>query len=111
MIEDFIEGLKKEFGIGGIQTGDKEISEFAHTIYKGVRGGEVRNCVQITTFKFIKSIKPEISIKEMMEGVAVIESIIETVFCMLVKEGVLTKVEGKDKIVMHWEKKVKGRIK
>ena len=109
MIEDFIEGLKKEFGIGGMQTGGKEISEFVHTIYTGIKGGEVRNCVQRTAFKFIKSIKPDIPKAEMMKGVTVIESIVETVFCMMVSEGVLTKIEseGEDKIVIHWEKKNK----
>jgi len=105
MIEDFIEELKKKFGVGGIKTGDEEIHKFVHSIYNGIKGGEVRNCVQIATFKFIKSIKPGISEVEMVKGVAVIESIIETVFCMLIKEGVLTKMESEGKIVMHWEEK------
>jgi len=107
MIEDLIDELKKKFGVGGIQTGDKEIHEFVDTIYKGIGGGEIRNCVQVFASKFIKSIKPEISKVEMMKGVVVIESIVETVFCMMVKGGVLTKVESKDgeKIVMHWEEK------
>lgn len=105
MIEDFIEELKKKFGVGGVQTGDKEIHEFVHTIYKGIKGGEVRNCVQMATFKFIKSIKPDISEVEMEKGVVVVESIIEAVFCMMISGGVLTKVESEDKIVMHWEEK------
>jgi len=105
MIVDFIEELKKKFGVGGMKTGDKEIHEFVHAIYKGIKGGEVRNCVQMATFKFIESIKPDISRGEMVKGVSVIESIIETVFCMMVSEGVLTKMESKDKdkIVMYWE--------
>lgn len=107
MIEDFIEGLKKEFKVGGMSTGDEGIHEFVHTVYNGIKGGDVRNCVQISAVKFIKSIKPDISRVEMMKGIAVIESIVETVFCMLVKGGVLTKVESKGggKIVMHWEGK------
>lgn len=108
MIEDFIEELKKKFGVEGMKTGDEEIHKFVHTIYNGIKGGEVRNCVQMTAFKFIKGIKPDISRREMMKGVSVIESIIETVFCMLVSEGVLTKVESGDKIVIHWEKKRVG---
>ena len=112
MIEDFIEELKKKFEGEEMpnwlhQTGKKDILEFVHTIYNGVKGGVVRDCVQMATLKFIKSIKPDISEIEMVKGILVIESIIEAVFCMLVSEGVLTKVEseGKDKIVMHWEKK------
>jgi len=110
MIEDFIEGLKEEFGFGGMPTGHEEISEFVQAIYKGIKRGEVKNCVQIAAFKFIKSLKPDIPRGEMQKGILVIESIIETVFCMLVSEGVLTKVEseGGDKIVMHWEKKRVG---
>ncbi|MBA7547827.1 hypothetical protein ES705_40265 [subsurface metagenome] len=110
MIEDFIDELKKEFGVEGMPTGHKEIHEFVHTIYTGIKGGEVRNCVQMAVFKFIKSIKPDIPKEEMVKGVTVIESIIETVFCMLVSEGVLTKVksESGDKIVIHWEKKGVG---
>lgn len=108
MIEDFIEGLKEEFGFGEMPTGHKEINEFVHTIYTGIKGGKVRDCVQMTAFKFIKGIKPDIPRREMMKGVLVIESIIETVFCMLVSEGVLTKVESGDKIVIHWEKKRVG---
>lgn len=105
MIEDFIEGLKKKFKIEGTSTGDKEIHEFVNNIYNRLKGGEIRNCVQVFAFKFIKSIKPEISKGEMMKGIMVIESIVETVFCMMVEEGVLTKMESKDgdKIVMHWE--------
>jgi len=110
MIEDYIEGLKKEFGVGGISTGDEGIHEFVHTIYNGINRGEVRDCVQVAAFKFIKSIKPDIPKVEMMKGIMVIESIIETVFCMLVKEGVLTKMESKDggKVIMHWEGKKEG---
>lgn len=107
MIKDLIEELKKKFKVEGVSIGDKEIHEFVNTIYNEIKGGEIRNCVQMISFKFIKSIKPEISKAEMMKGVVVIESIVETVFCMMVKEGVLTKMESKDgdKIVMHWEKK------
>ncbi len=111
MIKDFIEELKKKFESGGMedwlqQSGNKEIYEFVHAIYNGIKGGEIRDCVKVAAFKFIKSIKPDITTIEAMKGVVVIESIVETVFCMMVKEGVLTKIEseGKDKIVMHWEK-------
>ena len=111
MIEDFIEEMKKEFGVGKMPTGHKEILEFVHSIYKGIKGGEIRNCVKMAAFKFIEGIKPDISRREMVKGVIVVESIVETVFCMMVKEGVLTKVEseGGGKIVMHWEEKKSSR--
>ncbi|GAI83803.1 unnamed protein product, partial [marine sediment metagenome] len=51
MIEDFIEGLKKKFGVEKMPTGNKEIHEFVHTIYNGIKGGEVRDCVKMTVFK------------------------------------------------------------
>ena len=110
MIEDFIEELKKKFEGGKIpnwlhQTGKKDILESVQTIYNGIKGGVVKDCVHLATVKFIKSIKPDIPEVEMVKGVLVIESIIQTVFCMMVSEGVLTKVEEEDKIVIHWEGK------
>jgi len=105
MIEDFIKELKKKFQDRLMPTGHKEITEFVQSIYNEVNNGATKRCVQIAATKFIRSIKPDISDRELIIGIAMIESIVQTTFCELVYEGVLTKTESEDKIVMHWEKK------
>ncbi len=110
MIQDYLNELKKKYkpNFSGIDK-DREIISFIWDIYNGINNGQTRKCVCDSIAKLLTSLKSDISEKELDSGIKLIEAIFQTILHELIREGELYRLELKDKnkIIMHWEKKIK----
>ena len=109
MIQDYLNELREKYKPNFAEIDkDKEIISFVWNIYNGINNGQTRRCACTSITKLLQSLKSDISEEELNSGIKLIEAIFQTILHELIREGEFYRLELKDKnkIIMHWEKKI-----
>ena len=96
MIKDYINKIHEITKNRKFSESEIEIAKFTKDVYIQLNGGSNKEGLRRISIKFLRSIKPDMSDKELTLGITFIESMAMSVLSMFLREGTIIKLQVKE---------------